>query len=160
MPPSNLARLRKLCLALPQATEVEAWGAPTFRIGKIFAMYAGPDNHHGDGREGVWVKSKHFTQDLLVRGMPHRYFVPAYVGPGGWTGVFLDVQTDWEALAELLRDAYRLSAPKKLARLLDDDTPSATPIRKARSVAKKNVARTRTPTRAKPNKAVKRARAK
>ena len=159
MPPSNLARLRKICLALPQATEVEAWGSPTFRIGKIFAMYAAPDNHHGDGREGVWVKSKHFTQDLLVRGMPHRYFVPAYVGPGGWTGVYLDVRTDWEALTELLRDAYRLSASKKQARLLDDDAPPAPPTRKPRAVAKKNLDRSKTPTRAKPKKTVKRARA-
>lgn len=29
MPPSTLARLRKLCLALPEAHEVEAWGEPT-----------------------------------------------------------------------------------------------------------------------------------
>ena len=50
-------------------------------------MYAAPNNHHGAGREGVWVKTDHFTQDLLVRGMPRRYFVPAYVGTVGWTGV-------------------------------------------------------------------------
>ena len=108
MAPSNLARLRKLCLGLPEATEVEAWGSPTFRVGKILAMYAAANDHHGGGREGVWVKSKHFTQDLLVRGMPQRYFVPAYVGPGGWTGVYLDAHTDWAALSMLLRDAYRL----------------------------------------------------
>ena len=29
------------------------------------------------------------------RGMPSRYFVPAYVGPGGWTGVYLNPDTDW-----------------------------------------------------------------
>jgi predicted DNA-binding protein (MmcQ/YjbR family) len=155
MPPSNLARLRKLCLALPQATEVEAWGAPTFRIGKIFVMYAGPDNHHGDGREGVWVKSKHFTQDLLVRGMPHRYFVPPYVGPGGWTGVYLDGQTDWEALTELLRDAYRLSASKKLAALLTDDAPPPSP----RTAKKKTASRAKRAKRGRPA-ARKRARAK
>jgi predicted DNA-binding protein (MmcQ/YjbR family) len=137
MPPSNLVRLRKICLALPEATEVESWGTPTFRIGKLFAMYAAPDSHHGDGREGVWVKSKHFTQDLLVRGMPHRYFVPAYVGPSGWTGVYLDRETDWNALADLLRDAYRLSASKKLAKLLDEpdagDKAAAPPRRAGRA---------------------------
>src|SRR5205814_10111450 len=101
MPPSNLARLRKICLALPEATEVESWGSPTFRVGKIFAMYAAPNNHHGAGREGVWVKTDHFTQDLLVRGMPRRYFVPAYVGTVGWTGVYLDPKTDWPALTIL-----------------------------------------------------------
>src|SRR3954468_12692495 len=140
MPPSNLARLRKICLSLPEAIEVEAWGSPTFRIGKIFAMYAQPDNHHGDGREGVWVKSKHFTQDLLVRGMPLRYFVPAYVGPSGWTGVYLDAKTDWEALTELLRDAYRLSASKKLARQLDETELPTAATRSAAAPRKKSSA--------------------
>jgi hypothetical protein len=79
----HLAKVRKICLALPEATEVEAWGAPTFRVGKIFAMYAQPNNHHGDGREGIWVKSPHFTQDLLVRAQPSRYFKPPYVGADG-----------------------------------------------------------------------------
>jgi predicted DNA-binding protein (MmcQ/YjbR family) len=137
MPPSNLARLRKICLSLPEAIEVESWGSPTFRVGKIFAMYAAPNSHHGDGREGVWVKSKHFTQDLLVRGLPHRYFVPAYVGPSGWTGVYLDRDTDWEALTELLRDAYCLSASKKLARLLSAD--ATIPARRATRARKKSV---------------------
>lgn len=55
MPPSPLTRLRRTCLALPSATEVEAWGAPTFRCGKIFAMYAHPADQHGAGRHGVWL---------------------------------------------------------------------------------------------------------
>jgi hypothetical protein len=132
MPRSHIARVRKVCLALPQATEVEAWGSPTFRVGKIFAMYAEPDNHHGDGREGLWVKSDHFTQDLLVRGQPSRYFKPPYVGPQGWTGVYLDDQTDWIALDVLLRDAWRVTAPRRIAALLpdDDDTPRVASPRK------------------------------
>ena len=40
-----LAELRDVCLALPEATEVEAWGRPTFRAGKIFAMFNGDDDH-------------------------------------------------------------------------------------------------------------------
>ncbi len=118
---AHLARVRRICLSLPEATEVEAWGAPTFRVGKIFAMYAQPDNHHGDGREGIWVKSPHFTQDLLCRGQPTRYFKPPYVGPQGWTGVYLDKDTDWIALTVLLRDAWRSTASKKIAALLPDD---------------------------------------
>jgi hypothetical protein len=131
VPRANLGRIRKICLSLPEAKEVEAWGAPTFRIGKIFAMYAEADNHHGDGREGIWVKSDHFTQDLLVRGQPTRYFKPPYVGPQGWTGVYLDTNTDWIALTVLLRDAYRVTAPKKLAALVPDDDGDAPPKKKA-----------------------------
>ena len=58
MPPSPLTRLRKLCLALPEAHEVEAWGEPTFRVrNKMFAMYASAGNHHGSGRAAVWCKA-------------------------------------------------------------------------------------------------------
>ena len=131
MATANLARVRKICLSLPEAIEVEAWGSPTFRVGKIFAMYADADTHHGAGKEGVWLKTDHFTQDLLVRGQPTRYFSPPYVGPGGWTGVHLDANTDWSALVELLRDAWRATAPKKLVALIGDDNPTATPRAKA-----------------------------
>jgi hypothetical protein len=155
MTPSNLSRLRKICLSLPEAIEVEAWGSPTFRVGKIFAMHG--DNHHG-GREAVWVKSKHFTQDMLVRGMPQRYFVPAYVGPSGWTGVYLDARTDWPALTMLLRDAYRMTASKKLVALLGDDD-DATPTRKPKkAVAAKRSTKSTTASRPKRALATKRKR--
>jgi hypothetical protein len=116
MPPSTLTKLRKLCLALPDAHEVEAWGEPTFRVrNKMFAMYAAPSNHHGDGREAVWCKAARVNQRLMVEAAPDRFFVPPYVGPSGWVGVFLDRKIDWKELDELLRDSYRLIAPKKLA---------------------------------------------
>lgn len=120
MPRNPLPRLRKLCLALPEAHEVEAWGEPTFRVrNKIFAMYASAGTHHGNGRPGVWCKATHVDQDLLVRADPDRYFVPPYVGPSGWVGVWLDGELDWGPLGELLRDGYRLVAPKRLVRQLD-----------------------------------------
>jgi predicted DNA-binding protein (MmcQ/YjbR family) len=40
--------------------------------------------------------------------------VPPYVGPSGWVGVYLDATTDWKELRDILRDAYRLVAPKTL----------------------------------------------
>lgn len=79
-------------------------------------MYAQPDNHHGAGREGVWIKAHAENQRLMVRAEPKRYFVPPYVGPKGWVGVFLDgpPAVDWETLGELLRDAWVATAPAKL----------------------------------------------
>ena len=113
-------RLRKLCLALPEAHEVEAWGEPTFRVrNKLFAIYADAGNHHGDGRVAVWCKAAPGNQALMVHAAPERFFVPAYVGPSGWVGVWLDGTVDWPEVAELLRDAYRLTAPKRLRALLD-----------------------------------------
>jgi hypothetical protein len=41
-----LTELREVCLAFPEACEVEAWGRPTFRAGKkIFAVFSGDDDH-------------------------------------------------------------------------------------------------------------------
>ena len=120
MPPSPLTRLRKLCLALPEAHEVEAWGAPTFRVrNKLFAMYASADSHHTAGRPAVWLKAGPGNQDLMVHAAPERFFVPPYVGPSGWVGVWLDGKVDWAETAELLRDSYRLTAPKRLLARLD-----------------------------------------
>ena len=115
MPPSPLARLRRLCLALPEAHEVEAWGEPTFRVkNKLFAMYAAAGNHHGAGRPAVWCKAAPGNQELMVRAAPKRFFVPPYVGPSGWVGIWLDRGADWEELAELLRDSWRLTAPTRV----------------------------------------------
>ena len=115
-----LTQLRKLCLALPEAHEVEAWGEPTFRVrNKLFAMYAAAGNHHGGGRPAVWFKAGPGNQALMVKAAPTRFFVPPYVGPSGWVGAWLDGGVEWEELAALLRDAYRLVAPKRLVVTLE-----------------------------------------
>ena len=120
MPAGPLARLRRICLALPEAHEVEAWGEPTFRVrNKLFAMYAARDNHHGAGRPAVWCKAAPGNQALMVGAQPDRYFVPPYVGPSGWVGVWLDRRPDWTQVEELMRDSYRLVAPRKLAASLE-----------------------------------------
>jgi hypothetical protein len=116
-----LPRLRKLCLALPDAHEVEAWGEPTFRVrNKMFAMYANASTHHGGGTDSVWLKALRDNQDLMVRTAPERFFVPPYVGPSGWVGVRLGKGVDWKELDMLIRDAYRLVAPKRLLAKLED----------------------------------------
>jgi hypothetical protein len=116
-----LARLRKVCLALPGAHEVEAWGEPTFRVrNKLFAMHASSGNHHGAGRPAVWIAATRVSQDLVLRAKPDRYFSPPYVGPSGWIGAWLDRNPPWSEITELLRDAYRLKAPKRLAASLGD----------------------------------------
>ena len=122
MPASPLSRLRKLCLGLPEAHEVEAWGEPTFRVkNKIFAMYAHANNHHGGSWHAVWCKAKAVNQRLMIDAAPDRFFSPPYVGPSGWIGVWLEGDCDWNELRDLLRDGYRMTAPKKLLALVKDD---------------------------------------
>jgi hypothetical protein len=118
MPPSPLARLRKLCLALPDAHEVQAWGSPTFRVNnKLFAMYAQPDNHHGAGHHAAWIKLDPVSQGFLIQANPKRYFKPPYVGTSGWIGVRLDGRVNWKDVAERLRDGYDMIVPKPKPRV-------------------------------------------
>jgi len=112
-----LQRLRSICLALPEATEKVAWGEPTFRVrDKMFAMFT--DNHHGDNRVALWCKAPEGLQEILVSAAPHRFYVPPYVGCKGWIGVRLDVEVDWNEVADLVNDAYQMTAPKRLLALL------------------------------------------
>lgn len=119
--PSGIERLRRICLALPATSEVEAWGEPTFRVnGKIFAMHASASTHHGSGRPAVWIMSVPLEQDLVLRARPDRYFKPPYVGPSGWIGAYLDGRPPWGEIEQLLRDAWRRRAPKRVAALVPD----------------------------------------
>lgn len=113
------ASLRKICLALPEATEKEAWGDPTFRVrDRIFAM-----EKRGDGRVSIWCKAPPGSQATLIGSAPETFFVPPYVGSKGWIGMRLDAEgdagPDWDEVAAVVRRSYRLTAPKKLATLLD-----------------------------------------
>jgi hypothetical protein len=116
MSETQIDRVRRLSLELPEATEQEAWGEPTFRVRKrIFVMYAG--NHHNDGRVAVWLNAPIGVQEMLVRHDPETYFVPPYVGVKGWIGVILDHVGD-DALREHIVESYCMVAPKKLQALV------------------------------------------
>ena len=116
--PGRLDRLRRICLGLPEAGEKETWGDPTWRVrDRIFAMQKG--NVEG-GRPSVWFKAGDGVQARLVGSDAGRFFVPPYVGHKGWVGAHLDgPEPDWDELAELIEDSYRLIAPRRLAAGLD-----------------------------------------
>jgi hypothetical protein len=113
-----LDTLRRLCLALPETTERLSHGEPTWfvRGKKTFVMYA--DRHHDD-RLAFWCAAPHGAQEALIAAAPDRFFAPPYVGHRGWVGVRLDVPVDWTEIAELVTDAYRMVAPRRLVAELD-----------------------------------------
>ena len=116
-----LTSLRRLCLALPEATERMSHGEPTWFVQdkKVFVTYA--DHHHND-RLGFWCHAPAGAQKALVESDPQWFFRPPYVGGRGWIGVYLDVERDeafWEEIAELVEDAYRMVAPRALLARLD-----------------------------------------
>jgi predicted DNA-binding protein (MmcQ/YjbR family) len=111
MAASPLARLRRICLALPEAEEIETWETPTFRVrGKIFALVGG----RGDA-PAVWLKAPRGSQELLVEVDPKRFFRPPYLGHKGWVGVMLAGAVDWAELAALVRRSFALVAPRTVA---------------------------------------------
>jgi predicted DNA-binding protein (MmcQ/YjbR family) len=112
MTQGTVERVRRICLALPEAYEEETWGEATFRVRKkIFCIAGG----HDPTKPSVSLKAgREDQQALLAQGEP--FFFPAYVGPKGWIGVDLTSRrVDWTELEELITDSYRLAAPKKLA---------------------------------------------
>lgn len=113
-----LERLRVLCLALPETTERLSHGEPTWfvRGKKTFVTYA---NHHHDDRLGFWCAAPPGVRESLVDSDPEHYFRPPYVGHRGWLGVYLDVEVDWDAVADHVDEAFRMVAPKRLVAELD-----------------------------------------
>ena len=111
-----LARLREICLSLPEVTERPSHGAPTWFIqGRRSFATAWLDGHHDLAFAHLWCAAGPDVQESLVASRPERFFRPPYVGHRGWLGVRLDEGIDIDELADLLRDAYRVVAPARLS---------------------------------------------
>jgi hypothetical protein len=105
------ARVRRICLQLPETSEKISHGEPTFFVRKrVFCMFA--NNHHNDGHIAVWAPTQPGMQAALLKSSPVKYFYPPYVGGGGWIGIELGQVSD-EELAEHLLEAWRLIAEKQ-----------------------------------------------
>ncbi len=111
MAASPIARIRRLCLGLPEAYEQETWGVATFRVQKkIFAMVV----HERASSTASLKASREDQAAMLSQGSP--FFFPPYVGSKGWIGVDLRAPAlDWQEVAEIVEESYRLVAPKRLA---------------------------------------------
>jgi predicted DNA-binding protein (MmcQ/YjbR family) len=110
-----IERLRKICLALPDATEQVAWGEPTWRIGgRIFAQC--DTYHHGSQHLSVHLPAPMGAQEALIESDPERFYRPPYVGGRGWVAVVLDTEPDWDMVGALVRNAYDLIATKSQPR--------------------------------------------
>lgn len=115
-PEPLLARLRELCLELPEAAEKISHGHNAFHIekGKIFAYFT--HNHHKDGRTAVQVKTSGIEeQEMLIEADPDLYYRPPYIGPAGWVGIRLDQgEVDWDHVGDRVAQSWELVAPRRL----------------------------------------------
>ena len=111
---TNLDHLRRLCLALPEAQEIETWGEPTMRVrAKIFCF---------PSQTAMMVKA---DRDELAALLGDPRFRPApYLARGGWVSMTFptDQPIDWDEIDELVRTSYCLIAPKKLGALVSPPT--------------------------------------
>ena len=116
LPAVVLAAARAVCMGFPEAEERETWGHPTFRVrNKIFATFGLDEESE---RATMAMKAPPGEQDLLLAtGEP--FFYPKYVGSNGWIGMWVGLDTDWDEVAELVEDSYRMTAPKGLSAQLD-----------------------------------------
>src|SRR6266850_4400021 len=109
-----LTRIRRICLALADATEKIAWGSPTFRVrDRIFVMFV--NDHHGDGRVAIWCNADRDAQVAIVEADPRRFFIPPYVGPRGWIGIRLDRRPNWAVVSALIEEGHRRVLPRRRA---------------------------------------------
>ena len=111
---STFEDVRRIALALPQTEERVTWESDiTFRVrDKIFAI-------GGDGADRVSIKASLETQAELIDLDPETFASSAYVGRFGWVTVDLD-RVDPALLSSLVREAWRRTAPKRLAATLED----------------------------------------
>ena len=111
---ARLDRLRRISLALPETTEVLTWEEhPTFRVrDKIFVIADLPGDR-------ITVKATKDDQEALVATHPRITPAP-YLARSGWVSVELTGKgLDWAMVEDLVRDSYRLVAPKRLAALVE-----------------------------------------
>lgn len=108
-----LAKVREIALALPDASERPSHGQPTFFAGgKMFAQFR--DNHHGDGRTIVAVKTGEVEETrMLIEAAPETYSRVAYFG-GEWVGLALADDTDWDHVGDRIARSWELAAPSSL----------------------------------------------
>ncbi len=108
------ARLRAICLALPEGHEEAMRRGPSYRVqDKIFAL----ERPWRDSL-ALWCKVPQGAREIIIDAEPARFFIPPYFGPKGWIGVGLDEAADWREVEAFVRRSYRLVAPKRLAKLV------------------------------------------
>lgn len=103
----NLAAVRRLALALPEAEETTSYGTPAFKVrGKLFARL----REEGDI---LVVKCDLNEREALTQSEPDTYFVTPHYQNYPYVLVRMK-EIDLEPLRELLTDAWRIAAPKRL----------------------------------------------
>jgi hypothetical protein len=132
VPAEVLARLRAVCLALPETYEEPAWVGTRWRIRKktfahVLRVAPGEPPVHAreasvDGPSTVLIFRAQGEELAVLTDTGYPFYRPAW--GRGVVGMILrpdsaDNPVDWTEVAELLTESYRVQAPVKLARQVD-----------------------------------------
>jgi hypothetical protein len=130
VPAKILAKLRAICLRLPEAYEEQAWVGTRWMVRKrnfahVVAIRDGrpPAYARAAGSDGPLTVVTFRTEDIAygVFAAGHARFFQAEWGTRWGTkvsGIKLGKDIDWKELEALVVESYRLLAPKKLVDLL------------------------------------------
>jgi predicted DNA-binding protein (MmcQ/YjbR family) len=107
-----IAGVGEICSGLPDVNvERDGFGHTSFRVAKKTFVMIGEGTH---GQGSLSIKADRITQEALVRRGP--YVRTPYIGQHGWVTLWGDAEVDWAEVRDLVEDAYRLAAPKRLRR--------------------------------------------
>jgi predicted DNA-binding protein (MmcQ/YjbR family) len=124
---TQLAEIRRLCLAFPDTAETMTWGQPHFRVrGKIFAGFG---DHGGKTTLGFKLEREH--ADAVVQDP--RFERAPYVGAHGWVSMDAAGIRDWNEVRAFLLESYRLIAPRKCWEAFLGGSPGTAPSPKRRA---------------------------
>jgi len=102
---SVLDRVREICLALPETTEVMAHGHPTYKVGtKSFVTFG--------SYMGLAMRVGADLQEALLADRP-AFFKTPYMGHLGWVSLPVEPPPDLAMAADLIVHSYRLAANKR-----------------------------------------------
>lgn len=107
-------RVRRTCLAYPEAHEVEQFGHPWFKAGRRPFCVLGLD---GGVVEVAFAVSREDQEALCA--MDARFRPTPYMHQHGWTTLRLEGGVDWGLVDELVETGYRRVALQRMVRALD-----------------------------------------
>ncbi len=115
-----LAQLREICLELPAAAEKVSHGRPAFFTKKIFGIYGAATNGEGAADYPQSLVFQPSDDERPALEQHDVVFTPMYWGPYGWLGYDLSGSPDWDEVAELVEDSFRLTANKTQIKTLNE----------------------------------------
>jgi predicted DNA-binding protein (MmcQ/YjbR family) len=119
---------------------IDGFGHTTFKAGKKSFVLIGAGHDGGGG--SMAIKSDPITQAALIRRGP--YTRTPYIGQHGWVSVDAGDRIDWEDIAEIVRDAYGMVAPKRRGTPATATRPTATDMTATKKTATKRTATKKT----------------